>query len=307
MMRKAILVAVGAMLCGCQTPTATSNALAIALTFDDLPVHGDAPAGETALSTVATMISVLEKQKITAHGFANGHWVVEQPPTAAALAQWRQSGLPLGNHGWSHRSLDSITVGQFEDELLRNEPLLKTAGNSGWRWFRFPFLHEGKDPAARAAARNVLARRGYRIAPVTMDFSDWQWTAPYARCTAKGDGAAIALLEKNYIEAARESVARSRQLSRDLYGHDVPYILLLHVGGMTAHMLPQLLELYRDERFRFVTLDEAASHPIYRADTNPALSAGPTSLDQRAAAAKVAIPERTDRGPALEKLCAATP
>jgi len=297
----------GAVLAGCQTQAATQAAPTIALTFDDLPVHGTAPLGETVTSSTSKIVAVLGAQKITAHGFANGIWTIEQPSTADALSQWRQAGLPLGNHGWAHRSLDAMTAAQFEDELVRNEPLLKKPGNLGWRWFRFPFLHEGKDPVKRAAARSILARHGYRIAPVTVDFSDWQWTAPYARCLAKGDRAAVALLERTYIDAARESAVRSRQMSQALYAADVPYVLLLHVGGMTAHMLPQLLELYRSERFRFVTLDEAGSHPIYRADVDPALPAGPVSLRERAAAAKVAAPGLTNHRPALDALCLASP
>lgn len=295
-----------AALLGCRTvPATTDGDPAIALSFDDLPVHGEAPAGETAAETISRIVAVLEREKITAHGFINGHWTAEDRATSASLARWGSAGLPLGNHGWSHLSLDSITVAQFEDELLRNEPLLKTSGNgASWSWFRFPFLHEGKDPAKRDGARQVLARHGYRIAAVTMDFSDWQWTAPYARCTASRDSAAIARLEQSYMEAARENLARSRQLAHGLYGSDVPYVLLLHVGGMTARMLPQLVKLYRGERFRFVTLDEAQSHPAYRADTEPTLPAGPTSLEQRATAARIAIPRRTDHGPALAKLCA---
>ena len=306
MMRKRMIgTLVAIVLSSCQTvPTAIGPGPSIALTFDDLPVHGEAPAGETATSIVAKIVSVLERQKVTAHGFANGHWTVEDPPSGAALERWRGAGLPLGNHGWSHQSLESISVDQFELELLRNEPLLKSLGNPGWRWFRFPFLHEGKDITKRNAARSVLARHGYRIAAVTMDFSDWQWTAPYARCTANGDAAAIAQMEASYIDAARQSIAHSRQLAHGLYGHDIPYVLLLHVGGMTANMLPQLLKLYRDERFRFVTLNVAQSDPIYRADLDPTLAAGPTSFEQRANAAGIAVPQRTDHGPALAKLCA---
>ena len=292
------------VLTSCQTlPQVTHNGPVMALTFDDLPVHGEAPAGATASTTVATIVAVLAKQGVPAHGFANGHWTVQDPPSGAALRQWIAGGLPLAKHGWSHLKLDVISVAEFEQELVRNEAVLDKPANPDWRWFRFPFLAEGEDVAKRIAARTVLAKHGYLIAAVTMDFSDWQWTAPYARCTARRDSAAIIQLEERYLDAAHDSVVRSRQLAKSLYGGNIPYVLLLHGGGMTAHMLPRLLDLYRGEGFRFVTLGKAQRHPIYRADVDPSLAPGPTSLEQRANTARIPVPERTDHGPALAALC----
>ena len=75
---------------------------------------------------------------------------------------------------------------------------------SDWHWFRYPFLDEGKDGRSEPRARAVLAKHGYRVAGVTMGFSDWAWTEPYARCLAKHDSAASRMLERLYLQAARE-------------------------------------------------------------------------------------------------------
>ncbi len=38
---------------------------------------------------------------------------------------------------------------QFEAELTKDEPVLEKLGSgSEWRWFRYPFLDEGKDEAS---------------------------------------------------------------------------------------------------------------------------------------------------------------
>ncbi|WP_454884697.1 polysaccharide deacetylase family protein [Sphingomonas oryzagri] len=252
----------------------------LAITFDDLPAHGPLPAGETRSEIAATIAKALTDADVpSVYGMINGVLEEREPGSADALTQWRAAGLPLGNHGWSHTSLDTMTPDQFEAELVRNEPLLSATGQAqSWRWFRYPYLDEGKDPAVRDAARAILSRHGYRIAAVTMSFADYSWNEPYARCVAKGDQAAIAGLEQSYLAAAERAITASRAASKTIYGHDIPNVLLMHVGAFDARMAPRLLALYRHHGFRFVTLGEAESDPAYRADVDPSLPFDATSL-----------------------------
>jgi peptidoglycan/xylan/chitin deacetylase (PgdA/CDA1 family) len=276
----------------------------VALTFDDLPVHGPFPAGDTPHSVASAIIATLKREHVPAYGFVNAHWTQEQPETLQILEDWSGAGLSLGNHGWAHRHLSELTVSDFEEELTRNEPVLRSfAGRSDWHWFRYPFLDEGKDAAERDAARQVLARRGYKIADVTMDFGDWQWTAPYARCRAANDQQAIAQLEAMYLAAAREAMPYSRNLSNQLYDRDIPYVILLHESAFEARMLPQLIALFRAAGFRFVRLPHAERDPYYRDRVQPQLSAGPAGLVDHALAAGLRLPDRTDYANKLAALC----
>jgi peptidoglycan/xylan/chitin deacetylase (PgdA/CDA1 family) len=220
------------------------------------------------------------------------------------LTEWSAAGLPLGNHGWSHKHLSEMSIAEFEQELVKNEPLLRHHSKDGdWRWFRYPFLDEGEDAAKRASARQVLGRHGYRIAGVTMDFGDWQWTAPYARCAAAGDAAAIHRLESSFLDAARQSIGFYRTLSRQLYGRDIPYVIVLHMSAFEARMLPRLLDLYRDQGFRFVPLEQAQSDPAFADDMNPSMPASPRGLEGKANARSIPLPPRTDYAPMLEAIC----
>jgi len=183
-----------------------------------------------------------------------------EPGTDAVLKAWRDAGFPLANHGWAHLGASQIDEARFEDELTRNEPILKSlAGDTDWHWFRFPFLDEAaNDTARRAPSRATLAAHGYRIAAVTASFGDYAFNEPYARCVAKGDTGAIAELEQAYLEAAVDSIRLSEQVEKAQFGRTPPDILLLHIGAFDAHMLPRLLALYKNEGFRFVTLEAAA-------------------------------------------------
>jgi peptidoglycan/xylan/chitin deacetylase (PgdA/CDA1 family) len=292
-LRAATLLLAG-LLAGCST-LSRDKPLRLAVTVDDLPVHGPLPPGDTAQRIAAELIAGLRAGGAReAHGFLNGHWTQSQPATRDILRQWREAGLPLANHGWAHRNLNELSIPEFEQEVARNEPILQqVARRDEWHWFRYPFLAEGDDPAKRSAARAVLARRGYRIAAVTMDFSDWRWTGAYARCHEQSDRQSIDNLERAYLDAARESIRHSRFLSHRVHRRDIPYVLLLHGGAFTARMMPRLLRLYRDEGFRFVSLEQAQRDRAYATITNPARPGPAATLEGQAAARNIPVPPRS--------------
>lgn len=273
-----------------------------AITIDDLPVHAPYPPGLTPLAVNRQMISALKAAHVPATGFVNAV-NVKDAATMEALRDWRGAGFVLGNHTWSHPHLSHLTIAQFEAELTQGEPLLeKLGGTSDWRWFRYPFLDEGKDEAQRIAARQVLAKHGYRVAAVTMSFSDWAFTPAWARCNAKHDTAAIAQLERLYLQAARENLGVARQTAHDLYGRDIPYVLLMHVSAMSAHMMPQVIRLYRGSGFRLVSLPQAERDPAYAAYTN--LSLPPPAPDwKRAQERGVKLPASPDHSALLNAIC----
>ena len=127
---------------------------------------------------------------------------------------------------------------------------------------------------------DFLRRRGYRTAEVTLDPNDWAVTDAYARCSARGDAAAVERLERGFLERAADTLARGRREARSLFGREVAHVLLLHAGAFTAHVLPRLLDLLAREGFDVVELPEAASDAIYAAVPEQATPEGLTLLEQ---------------------------
>jgi peptidoglycan/xylan/chitin deacetylase (PgdA/CDA1 family) len=300
--RAALTLCLSAALSG--VAHAGDRAPVIALTFDDLPVHGPLPPGDTRVGIVKDLVAALDAAKAPAFGFVNGAQTQREPASAPALDVWRASGRPLGNHTWSHLNLNTSTPEAFQAEVVQNEPLLRALmGEADWRWLRYPFLAQGDTPEKRAAVRGVLAKGGYRIASVTMGFGDYAWNEPYARCVAKGDTAAVADLEARFLAAAAGDADRARAMSRTLYGRDIPYVLLMHVGAFDARMLPRLLALYQARGFTFTTLDKAEHDPFYRTDLDPSLPPEPTTLDAAMRAKGLTPPESTIDLAALDGVC----
>lgn len=283
----------------------SDSALKLALTFDDLPAHGPLPKGTTRLEIAAKVLAALREAGVPpTYGFANGQPIEKLPADLSVLEAWRAAGQPLGNHTWSHMDLNHHSLEDFEADVNRIEPLLsQQMKDEDWRWFRFPFLSEGDTPAKTARIRTYLAQHGYRIAEVTMSFDDYEWNEPYARCAAKNDSKAIAALEATYLSAAEDSITYFRGLSHELYGRDIPYVLLLHVGALDAEMLPRLLKLYRSQGFSFVSLVEAEGDEFYRGSVNPALDRSPDTLEQVMTERNLLLPARASFAPLLDAVC----
>lgn len=267
-------------------PARAEKGPSIALTFDDIPVHGELPPGATRVGVMRDIVAALKAAGAPAHGFLNAARETGDADAQAATAAWR-AAFPIGNHGYEHRSLDDLDRGGFRDQLVRNE----AAVGAGTRWFRYPFLAEGETAAKREAARAVLAERGYRIAAVTASFADYRYNDPYARCMAKGDSAGVASLERHWLAAVRLDAMAERARTRALYGREVPLVLLMHVGAFDARMLPRTLALYRAMGFRFVPLDTAQADPVYAAANDPAMPGPTPALDRSAVEAGVVLPD----------------
>ncbi|WP_313434620.1 polysaccharide deacetylase family protein [Novosphingobium sp.] len=257
---------VAALLAAIPFPALAAPAPQMALTFDDLPAHPPYPAGESPVSVIDAIVASLKQERAPAFGFVNAG-KGKPGELGTVLAHWRAARLPFGNHGYDHLNLDKVGPAQFVAEIDRNQAVLGPDGMK--RLLRYPFLAEGRDPAVRDSVRKALAERGYRIAAVSLSFDDWAWNAPYARCSAQGNAAAIADLEARYLDAARSDAKAARAASQSRFGRDVPYVLLLHVGAFGARMLPRLLALYREMGFRFIPLEEAQRDRFY-ASTDPA-------------------------------------
>jgi peptidoglycan-N-acetylglucosamine deacetylase len=284
---------------------ASARAQQIAFTWDDLPAHSALPPGETRVEIGRKIVAAMKDAHMPpVYGFVNGSFTEQEPLSTPMLKEWHNAGLPLGNHTWSHMNLNTHSLAEWEADTLKNEALLKSyMGDEDWHWLRYPNLAEGDTPQKREDARRFLAERGYKIAAVTMSFGDYLYNEPYARCVAKKDEASIAQLEASYLAAADATIDYTRAMSKALYGRDIPYVLLMHVGALDARMLPRLLALYRDKGFSFISLQDAEKDPFYKNDLDLSLSPVPDSLEEAMRARNLPLPKHPAPTMDLNAVC----
>ena len=268
----------------------------VALTFDDLPVHGALPPGLSRSDIARSVLAALTLRKAPpTFGFVNAKGLEEAPANAEVLQLWRAAGHPLGNHAYSHMDLHANSTEAFEQDVSAGEGTLRTyMGNEDWHWFRFPYLHEGETVEKRREVSRFLRDRGYRVAQVTLNFDDWAFNDPYARCLARNDGEAVEWMKEAYLRRALDSLFADVERARRVFGRDIAHVMLLHLGALQTVMLPRLLGLLEERGFELVTLQEAHSDPAYAVEVDRPFPSGATWLDQVAAIRGLQTPPAPD-------------
>jgi peptidoglycan/xylan/chitin deacetylase (PgdA/CDA1 family) len=278
----------------------------IALTFDDLPNHGNLPPGVTRADVARTFVADLKPAGVEFYGFMNAGRAEGDAAQNEVLRIWRKGGFPLASHSYSHMDLHGNSTEDFKRNIDQNEAALQQLmEGQNWKWFRYPYLREGDTVEKRREIRVYLKQKGYRTAQVTIDFGDYMWNAPYARCMARGDEQTVEELQALYLEAAEDSLDAGQELSKMLFGRDVKHAMLLHIGAFTGLMLQDLFELLDDLDFKVITLAEAHSDLAYESDPDVAITRGETLLMQMALAKKLDYARHPDDAYAdqLDKFC----
>jgi len=242
----------------------------IAVTVDDLPGPSSVPlAGASKRKIAREILKALKDNGVPqAYGFANGLPMERDHHAIDVLKDWLEAGYPIGNHTYSHLDLNKVTPQAYIADIEKLDKLLATLAPvsspiAQRRVFRYPYLDEGDTLAKRDEIRSYLAKNGYRIAEVTIDYFDWAWNAAYDRCEAQHDAKSIEWLREHVADSADSQLHRSRSLARYLFGRNVPQILLLHFGAFEALTLDATLKHLRQQGVKLISVDEALNDPAY--------------------------------------------
>src|SRR5882762_1211498 len=275
---------------------ATCAAQKLAITLDDLPQNGGLPPGVTRAEITKATVAVLKKRHVPpVYGFINAKKLEGSADGAEALKLWA-AAEPVGNHSYAHMDLEQNTAEAFEREIEGDEPALELLdAKDGWRWFRYPYLHEGDTVEKRRAVRAYLKARGYKIAQVTLDWEDYLWNTAYARCAAKNDKNSIAWLRSSYLSTASEFLDLGREQAKLIFGHEINYVLLMHLGAFSSTILPDALDLLKEKGFKLVALEEAESDTAYEGDPDVGLHDAGTLLDQWMHVKQIKYPEHAEK------------
>lgn len=278
----------------------------VAITFDDLPVHGPMPAGVTPDMVAKSIVDTLKAAKAPpVYGMLNANAMKWTPSAEAALKIWRDGGNLLGNHTFSHPGLSKLTLEAYEADIEANEPVLKTyMGTADWHYLRLPFLDGGDTPEKRAGLVAYMEKTGYRLADISIGFNDYEYNPAYARCLAKNDQASIDWMKAKYLKAASDAIDFSRKGAQNTFGRDIKHVYLLHIGAFDALMFPEFLKLLKAKGFRLVTLPEAESDPVYKDYATAATGVSGLLLNRAMAAKNSWVPAPpNDTSATLATLC----
>ena len=248
---------------------------AVAITFDDLPFAAVPTEDDTQLEALtARLLHSLQAARVPTVGFVNEAKLYRDgtldPRRVDLLHHWIKAGFELGNHTYSHPSLNRIPLDAFEADLLQGEtvtrPLMQREGKP-LRWFRHPFLHQGASPEVRTAFQDFLAAHGYTVAPVTVNSAEWVFAAAYSRAQAQGDEDAARRIGAAYVPYMQAAFVQAEQLAFDLFGRSIAHVLVLHANALNADYFDALAAMLRQRGYRFISLDDALKDSAYASPT----------------------------------------
>jgi hypothetical protein len=142
-------------------------------------------------------------------------------------------------------------------------------------WFRFPYLQRGRTPEKRDAALAIVTAASQRVAPVTIDTSEWALAKPYVDALKAGDKARAQRIGAGWVEHIVAASLHARQVAKETLKQPIPQVLLLHANAVAADYLGTLLAKLARAGFAFESFERVMEHPVYaRADHY----AGPVGL-----------------------------
>jgi peptidoglycan/xylan/chitin deacetylase (PgdA/CDA1 family) len=237
----------------------------VTFTFDDLPAAGTSDAAEAKAINISILNS-LDRHRAPAIGFVIERSVQQLTNGQELLGLWVKHGYDLGNHTFSHTISDNLTAEEFESGIIAGEasfaPVLARVGKTP-RYFRFPQNHTGDNEEKHDAIAEFLIHRGYRVAPCTIDNEDVVYNTAYLRALSSKDNESATRVRAEYLAYTSKEIDYYTSLHKQIFGREIPHIMLLHVNRLNADVIEHLLELFEQKQYLFKTLDAALSDPAY--------------------------------------------
>ena len=245
----------------------------VALTFDDLPTFGRYASTAEGTRITDALLDGFQRHHWRVTGFVNEIQLegYDKPARIAWLKHWLDAGMDLGNHSYSHFSLDKVPVETYIADVARGQvetgKLLAARGRHE-RWYRYPYLETGLTIETRHRFEGWLHDHGYRIAPVTMENSDWEFAEPYDDALAHNDMKQAAHIRAAYLEFTTKIVAWYQQAGQQVLGREPAFVFLLHASRLNAVSIDALAAILDKAHLTVVPLDTAMRDPAYKiADT----------------------------------------
>jgi len=244
----------------------------MAITIDDLPVAQMSWHSPDQMDRITNdLLSTLTKHQVPAVGFVNESKVEVDgevdPFRLGILKRWLGAGNELGNHGFSHLDLHSVPPDKWMADVTRGEVETRKLADefgSTLRYFRHPYLHTGMSVEIQEQTASFLASRGYTVAPVTIDNSEWIYGRAYRDAYNTGDEELKQRIGRDYVRYMLEVVEFYEGQSEAIVGRQIPQVLLIHAYALNADWLDTLLLELEDVGYGWITLGEALEDPVYQ-------------------------------------------
>jgi peptidoglycan/xylan/chitin deacetylase (PgdA/CDA1 family) len=242
----------------------------VAITIDDLPVVSTRSDIKNRREITKKLLGHIKKAKIPAIGFVNENKLYKKgerdADQIALLQMWLDAGLELGNHTYSHRSLNAIPLKDYEEDLVKGETITKellAKQDRKIRFFRHPYLQTGRTMEIKNEFAAFLREHNYTIAPITFDNADYIFSRAYDIAYDKGDKKLMKKVGDAYVPYMEAKLEYWERQSMKTFGREVAQTLLIHANFINSDYLDDLAKMFEKRGYKFVDLETALKDEAY--------------------------------------------
>ncbi len=243
----------------------------LCVSIDDLPIVSYGK-NDTSFQKgiVDKLVRSLVSNHIPAIGFVNERKLYSRTGLisfqVSLLDRWIECGLEIGNHTFSHPDFNTVSCGEYFEDIIKGESVTKALLQKTGRrlqYFRHPYLHTGSTKTRSDSLNDFIAERGYTAAPVTIDNDDYLFAVAYQRAKLRGDSSLAAQIGRDYVAYMQDKLRYFEHQAQELFGRAISQILLIHASWLNADYLDSLAVVCRSNGYRFVGIEAALEDGAY--------------------------------------------
>lgn len=232
----------------CLTTNCFAQKREIAITIDDLPF-----VGESKNFHLNMIIDSIKANEIPVTGFIIAKEVNKK--NWQTLLKFHDAGLGLGNHTLTHANLNKVETAEYIQEIETADKILSPILTEP-KYFRYPYLVMGAG-LKKDKVMNYLSSKNYQVAPVTIDSKDFMFNQLLLSVPENERRHFLDVLKRCYLDFIWQQTLKAEENSRAARKPDQAQILLIHANLLNAYVLPDIISLYRQNGFNFVSLTTA--------------------------------------------------
>lgn len=220
----------------------------LAITIDDLPF-----VGESKNFHLDMIINAIKTNNVPVTGFVIAGEIGTK--NWQMLHKFRDAGLGLGNHTLTHKNLNRVDSDSYIQEIEAADKILLPVITEP-KYFRYPYLAMS-DGSKKEKVLHYLTSKNYQIAPITIDSRDFVFNQLLLAVPENERRGFLSVLKPCYLNFIWQQTLKAEEHNRSAHKTEQAQILLIHANLLNAYVLPDIINLYKQNGFQFVSLGDA--------------------------------------------------
>ncbi len=181
--------------------------------------------------------------------------------TQPVLKQYATAGHLIANHSDQHLWLHKTDILDYQKDFMRAHELIQNRTNFH-RFFRYPYLDEGREAGKSQAMVDFLQQQKYSNGYVTVDNYDWYLDSLYQDAVKSGQQLNLKLLKQLYVDVLWQAIEFSDDIAMKYLGYSPKHVLLLHDNDLAAMFIDDLVSHIKQQGWEVISPLDAYTDPI---------------------------------------------